>query len=353
MSNLIPTNIKLPAHVAARVGTQSKLAQSVMAGLGGGADYPRISIKGSRFRIVEGDNETVLKTTELDIIIVGANPGLSKAYFAQAWSADQEATGPDCYSMDGIKPAADAEDPQNDLCASCPQNAWGSKVTPAGQQIKACADKKRLAIVAADDPSGPIYLLEVTPAALKGLNKYQRELAMRGIPPEIVKTRLSFDTDASFPKLEFGFGGFIDEDDQEIVDGLFDTDEVKTITGEIYEVPVTEIASPKKAKPAPVVEEDDEEEEEAAPAPKRKPVAKEAKPAPVVEEEDDDEEEEEAPAPKRGFGAKAAPVVEEDDEDEAPAPKKAAPKKAAVAKSDGLDLADEIAALIDEVNDDE
>ena len=330
MSNLIPTNIKLPAHVAARVGTQSKLAQSVMAGLGGGTDYPRISIKGSRFRIVEGDNETVLKTTELDIVIVGANPGLSKAYFAQAWSADQEATGPDCYSMDGVKPAADAEDPQNDLCASCPQNAWGSKVTPAGQQIKACADKKRLAIVAADDPSGPIYLLEVTPAALKGLNKYQRELAMRGIPPEIVKTRLSFDTDASFPKLEFSFGGFIDEADQEIVDGLFDTDEVKTITGEIYEVPVAAIAAPKKAKPAPVVEEDDEEEEEEAPAPKKA-------------------------APKRGFGAKAAPVVEEDDEEEeeAPAPKKAAPKKAAVAKSDGLDLADEIAALIDEVNDDE
>jgi len=340
MSNLIPTNIKMPAHVAARMGTPSKLAQAVTAGIGGGADYPRISIKGSRFRIVEGDSETVLPVTELDIVIVGANPGLSKAFFAQAWSADAEATGPDCYSMDGIRPAHDAEDPQNDLCASCPQNAWGSKVTPAGQQIKACADKKRLSIVAADDPSGPIYLLEVTPAALKGLNKYQRELSMRGIPPEIVKTRLSFDTDASFPKLSFGFGGFIDEDDQEIVDRLFDTDEVKTITGELN-IPV-EVVTPKavaKPKPAPVVEEDEEE----APAPVKKAAPK-PKPAPVVEEDD----EEEAPAPKRGFAAKAEPA-----EEEAPAPKKAAPKKAAVATSEGLDLADEIAALIGEVNDDE
>jgi hypothetical protein len=191
-----------------------------------------------------------------------------------------------------------------------------------GQKIKACADQKRLAVVAADDPSGPIYLLQVTPAALKGLNQYQKELSMRGIAPEIVKTRISFDTDASFPKLLFGFGGFLDEPTMEAVDSLFGSSEVKAITGE-------EVAAPAPAQVA---------------APK--PMLVKAAPAPVQEEV---EEEAPAPAPaakKRGFAA-AAPAAEAAP---APAPKpKAAPKVAAPTSN----IADEIAALIGETNADD
>ena len=200
MSNIVPVNIQVPAHLAGRVGVPSVLAQSMTGGLSSGQSFPRISIKGARFRIVEGDTETVLESTNLDVVVVGANPRLSKTWYAKQWDKDAEPTGPDCFSLDGIGPDPESESPQNDLCASCPQNAWGSKVTPSGQQIKACSDNKRLAVVSADDASGPVYLLSVTPAALKGLNQYQKELSVRGIPPEIVKTRVSFDTDASFPK---------------------------------------------------------------------------------------------------------------------------------------------------------
>jgi hypothetical protein len=251
MSNLIPTNIQIPAHLANRMGQPSALAQSMAGGLGGGADFPRISIKGARFRIKDGDTETVLQQTALDIVIVGANPRLSKTWYAKAWDKDAEPTAPDCYSLDGVRPHTDSAAPQNDLCATCPHNAWGSKVTPQGQQIKACADQKRLAVVAADDPTGPVYLLQVTPAALKGLNQYQKELTMRGIAPEIVKTRVSFDTDASFPKLVFGFGGFLDETSMEQVDGLFGSAEVKQITGEESAAPA--VAAPAPAKPKPML----------------------------------------------------------------------------------------------------
>lgn len=319
MSNIIPVNIQVPAHLASRVGAPSALAKSLTGGLSsGGESYPRISIKGARFRIVDGDTETVLDSTTLDVVIVGANPRLSKTWYAKQWSKDAEPSAPDCFSLDGIGPDPQSTDPQNDLCASCPQNAWGSKVTPTGQQIKACSDNKRLAVVAAEDASGPVYLLQVTPAALKGLNQYQKELTVRGIPPEIVKTKVSFDTDASFPKLKFGFGGFLEPDVQTVVDDLFGSAKVKEITGETPRTPVDvpQIAAPVAPKPA-------------------------AKVAPPVEEPV-------APAapaatPKRGFGASKSA---------APATKKAAPAPVAAPPQAASSLADEIAALVGEVADD-
>ena len=320
MSNIVPANIQIPAHLAKRIGQPSALAQSISGGLAGGSDFPRISIKGSRFRIVEGGAETVLDSTTLDVVIVGANPRLSKTYYAKQWTPDSEPSSPDCFSLDGIRPHVESTSPQNDVCAGCPQSAWGSKVTPLGQQIKACSDLKRLAVVAADDPSGPVYLLQVTPAALKGLNAYQKELSMRGIAAEIVRTRISFDTDASFPKLKFGFGGFLDEDTMLAVDDLFGSDKVKEITGEATGSEPVAIPAP-APRPAPV--------KAAAPAP-----------APAAE------------TPKRGFGAKPAaapaPVAEA-----APAPK-AAPKKAApVVANDASSLADDIANMLENMDADD
>jgi hypothetical protein len=232
MSNIVPFDSAIPAHLVSRVGQPSTLGASIGGGIGGGVEFPRISIKSSRFRIVQDGTETVLPDVTLSVIVVGANPNLSKAFYASAWNPDAEATGPDCFTLEGTRPSPDSPQPQNDLCSTCPHNAWGSKITDAGTKIKACADKKRLAVVAADDPSGAIYLLEVTAAALKGLNQYNKELQMRGIAPEIAKTIVSFDTSASFPKLQFGFGGYLDDATQSVVDGLFGTDKIKEITGE-------------------------------------------------------------------------------------------------------------------------
>ena len=332
MSNIIPVNIKVPAFLAAKVGQPSALSQSIASGISQGQSFPRISIKGARFRIVEDGTETVLDTTTLDVVIVGANPKLSKTFYAKAWDKDAEPAAPDCYSLDGIKPHPEAETPQNDMCAGCPHNAWGSKIGPQGQQLKACTDQKRLAVVSADDPEGPVYLLQVTPAALKGLNAYHKELSVRGIPAEVVKTKIGFDTDASFPKLKFGFGGFLDEGTYASVEPLFGAENVLEITGEKQPEAV---AAPTQVRKAAVT---------AKPTPKPAPA-----PEPEVEEE-----EEEAPAPvaekpKRGFGAaKAEP---------APAPKAAAkPKaepKATVVDDDVASLADEIAAMIGGDDDDD
>jgi len=313
-------NAQIPAHIAARIGQVSSLASSIASGLAaGGESFPRISLKGSRFRIVEGKTETVLEQTKLNVVIVGANPRLSKTFYAKQWDPNDEATGPDCFSLDGIGPDASVSKPENHTCAGCPKNAWGSKISATGQEVKACSDQKRLAIVAAEDPDGPVYLLQVTPAALKGLNQYQKELSVRGIPPEVVVTTLSFDTSASYPKLQFSFGGFLEAPEQSVVDRLFGSDQVQEITGEkvvtsqAVEV-VAPVAAPVAPRPAPVTV----VEEPVAPAP-------------------------EASAPKRGFGAaKAAPV-----EEPAPKLKAAAPAQPVAAADQGaMSLADEIASLI-------
>jgi hypothetical protein len=311
MSNIVPTNIEIPAHLAGKMGQPSALAQSLTGGIAADTSggFAKISIKGSRFRIVDGGTETVLDTTKLPVVIVGANPKLSKTYYAKAWDKDAEPAAPDCYSLDGTRPHPDSETPQNDVCASCKWAAWGSKIGNNGQQLKACSDQKRLAVVAADDPTGPVYLLQVTPAALKGLNAYQKELATRGIPPEIVKTIVSFDTDASFPKLKFGFGGFIDETTQTSLENVFGSTEVKEITGEVLLAP--------------------------APAPKTenpKPLLVKATPEPVAEE-----------APTRGFGAGTKVVAPKPEPVAVPAEE---PKAASVVDTDVVNLADEIDNLL-------
>ncbi len=324
MSNIVPFDTPLPAHLATR---KSVLSDNLSGGLGGGSSFPRISIKGSRFRIVDGGAETVLPDVQLAVAIVGANPNLSKSFYATAWNPDLEATGPDCYSLGGIRPDADSPNPQNDLCASCPQNAWGSKKTPQGVDIKACADKKRLAIVAADDPTGPTYLLEVTAAALKGLNEYHRKLGMHGIIPDIAKTIISFDTDASFPKLKFDYGGVLDDSTQATIDKIIGSPLVREITAE--DAPSISIVATPAPLPAPAVP--------PAPAPAPTPVA----PEPVAQDE---------VTPVTTFGKPSASVAEPV---VAPAPVAEEPVSAPVADSSTANLAVEITALMDQMEADD
>ena len=393
-NDLTIDNAKLPAHIQAKIDAGSALADSMAAGIGGAA-FPRISLKGSRFRIVEDGAEIILDGNKLEVVVVGANPGLSKTWYSKQWDKDAEPEAPDCFSLNGKYPHPDSVDKQSNICATCPQNAWGSKITPAGKEIKACADHKRLAVVAANDPSGPAYQLNVTPAALKDLNQYHKQLSARGIPPEAVITVLSFDTEASFPKLMFSFGGFLDVDDLALVEDKIGSPEVTEITGEndleagadaaeqeagtsapTGKKSVTpKKAAPKKAAKEPEPEpepeeeaeesseEDDEEAElQAQLEAKRAAIAKKKADAAKAAEDEPDPAEVAAAAEKKRKADKLAKMkaemealeAEDGDEDEVEAPKKPAAKKPAakVAEPNG-DLEEEIAGLLGEMADDE
>jgi len=332
MSNIVPFDTAVPAHLANRVGQPSALNAAMSGGIAG-ESVPRISIKGGRFRVIEGGTETVLDTTTLEVVVIGANPGMSKAWYASAWNPDAEATAPDCFTFDGVNPDNESTQPQNDLCASCPHNAFGSKVTDTGIKIKACADKKRLAVVPADDPGGTMYLLEVTASALKNMNQYQKNLTQYGHSAEIARTVISFDTEASFPKLKFDFGGFLPYDIQHIVDPRFGSDEALEI------IKVTGVSAPVAA---PVAQVAASVAPEPTPAPVAEPVAEVVPPAGD-------------PAPEvktTGFGKGTTTPKEAAPTEETAPIQEAEPAPAPVADAAAISLADDITALMAEVADD-
>lgn len=251
MTSLTIPNVAVPAHLRNR-GSRVALTENIAGGLTTGGTFPKISIKASRFRIVKDGTETPLPVLTLPTVIVGGNPRVSKAFYAAEYDGNAEATAPDCYSLDGVKPAGDSKSVQASLCATCPKNAWGSKITQQGKEVKACADKKRLAVAAADDPEGDLYLLEVTPSAFKDFASYIKQLQMKGIALETVVTNIGFDATASFPKITFGFGGFLSEDQQNAIDARLDDPIITEITGEATSTVVEAAPAPApKAKPAP------------------------------------------------------------------------------------------------------
>lgn len=326
MSALVPTNIQLPAHLTNRVGTPSAISSAMTAGINaGGSGFKRISIRGGRFRIREGNTETVLPDNVLRAVIVGASPSVTKSFYKGAYNpkaADVEKK-PDCYSNDGVRPAADASDPQAQQCATCPQNAWGSKVTDAGTQMKACADQKRLAIISADDTSAEpeVYLFQVTPAALTQFRQYGDMLASKGLPAEIVVTEISFDPKEAFPKAQFKYGGFVSEGQVEAIDKLVGSDRVREVVGDKNQVATVVDTKPKK--PAITVK---KEPEYVAP------------PVVIEDAEYEDITPVQAPKPTKGFGGSPS------------APKEPAPAQAVKASNLAMDV-QAILASMEEDND--
>ncbi len=204
MSNAL-TVTQLPAHLQALLGNQSLtgLNQAAAGGISAGS-WPRISIKGSRFRLQDPQGqEVVIPQHWLDVVIVDANPHMSKIYFKGAYDPSAEGSAPDCYSDNGVGPSARSSSPQSSTCATCPHNVWGSKIAPNGAQVKACADVKKIAVLMADNTSGPVFELRAPGASLGNLGAYIRALDGAGKPAACLVTRIMFDTSADYPKLMF------------------------------------------------------------------------------------------------------------------------------------------------------
>lgn len=235
-TNVIPfNNKKLPA-LAAAFGEEinkGELSHGIQS------SFPIISFRGSVWRIKHKGVETVIKNSEGDpvrsikVIMLKASPQLSKLYYSKQYDEGDDSP-PDCFSSDGIKPDPSATKPQCTTCAACPQNVWGSKITPSGNKTKACADNKRLAVVPAADLKNEMFggpmLIRIPPASLSDLDSYSNKLYAAQVPFPLAETKLSFDTDASFPKLTFECTGIIeDEQKAQIILDLRNSVEVERI----------------------------------------------------------------------------------------------------------------------------
>lgn len=301
MNALIPfEKAQLPADLAAMFGT---VGDDDLSG-GVGAGFPSISIKGKVFHLKRGGERTLIENpkepgapaTSLDVVILKANPTLSKLYYKSGYVEGSD-DKPACYSDDGVAPAADAEEPQSQKCATCPHAQWGSKITDTGKKSKECQDSRRIAVA----PLGNLedaMLLRVPAASLKPLKLYGDEVKKRGLRYFAVGTKIGFDHTVAHPLLTFRPLGALPERMLRQVAEIMNGDLVSSILG-LDDTPVqggfsAPDAAPAKptapraasgaTKPAGFTAVSVEEPEgEPAPAAKPVPTAKPAtKPAPTA-----------------------------------------------------------------------
>jgi hypothetical protein len=230
MNQMMPFNpAALPAHLQQAAG--SAAANLIAAtGTGGGSQVDHISIKGGRFHVVRnGQQPETLQLFALRVILVHANPGITKAFYSGAWNPDADAEAPVCSSDDGVTPRADAEAPQCATCAACQQNQFGSKINPTNNKpTKACQDKKSVAIVTPGNAAGEILRLQIPAASLKDFGAYLRSLP---VAYHYVITEISFDTNVSYPKLTFKAVDYVGPQEVDIVTKRHNSDEAKQYAG--------------------------------------------------------------------------------------------------------------------------
>jgi len=260
MSSIIPfEGSKLPAYL--KNFNVSELNDDLTAHSGGGG-FPIISIKGKNFTVVRDKERHIIPNpkdpespaTSIDMVIIKANKGTSKVFYINGYSEGAENTKPDCFSPMGDKPDASSTSPQSKACATCPNNAWGSKIGENGGKGKACQDTVRLAVATVDQINDP-YLIRVPPASIRALAEYGSMLKKRGVGYNMVATKIGFDIESPTPKLTFKPVGMLDDGGYAQVQEMLESDIVTSIIGSVFEVaaPLVEDETQTEVEQPPVI----------------------------------------------------------------------------------------------------
>lgn len=247
MTALIKANPALPAAIAklaalATPETFSELSGGVTSG------FPIIGYKGKVWRIRKSGEETLHVDSNgdampsIEVVLVQANPMPSKIFYDKKY---EEGTNepPRCFSNDGTKPDASVQHPIHTVCASCPNNVWGSRITDNGKKSRACSDARRMAVVFASDlyengTDCTPHLLRVPPASLNPLKDYaEKVLAPKGIPFFGIVTRIGFDVQAAHPQFIFKPARFVNDEEADAIASLRGSEDIKRILAEAQEFP--------------------------------------------------------------------------------------------------------------------
>lgn len=235
--------VQLPASIGALVALAAE--ENSFAELTGGvtAGFPVISIKGKVWRIrAKGEEEMLLDDRNnalpsIDVVMIKSNPLPSKIYYDKGF-VEGSTEAPRCFSNDGLKPSDQVDQPINAVCATCPKNQWGSKITEQGKKARACADARRMAVAFIDDlaefgKEAPLYLLRIPAASLNPLKDYaEKTLKPKGIPQFALSTTLGFDPQVAHPQLTFRPHRFVSAAEADAVIALRDSEEAKRILAE-------------------------------------------------------------------------------------------------------------------------
>ena len=255
---------------------------------GGNGTNSRISIRGSRFRMmVGGEQVSVRKDSTLNMVIVNAAE-IARTYYEGAFDAENP-SAPVCWSADAKTPSTDVPEDQRKAsrCADCPMNIKGS-----GQgDTRACRFSQRLAVMLEGD-TDKVYQMQLPATSIfgaangndMGLQAYVKFLSQHNTPAIAVMTEARFDDDATAPKLYFRATRALEEHELQAAIEMRDSDEAKqAITFTVSQTDGVSSkrsepkAEPKKAKPAVKKEESAQTEMDLEPVEEPKKVTKAAK----------------------------------------------------------------------------
>lgn len=189
----------------------------------------------------------------IEVVIVKAAAPISKIFYKGGYTEGSTAA-PDCWSANGQTPDGSVQNKVHATCADCPMNAWGSRVTEAGKQGKACADSRRIAVVPVADIDNELFggpmLLRVPAASLKDLKAYGDLLNSYQYPYYAVATRISFDPKEAYPKFVFSAIRPLTDDEARKIMALRDDKRVSTVLNETADQRVAAAAPAAASVPA-------------------------------------------------------------------------------------------------------
>lgn len=265
MSNnlpVVPSGLQLPAHLQTPdVIAQIAAANAAAAGGVRAGGFPTISLKANKFNIKDGGEVTPLMNPPaaagqpalpmmcLEVVVVSANPALSHTFFEGDY-VEGESIEPACRSSNGVTPDSDVPKMQNAVCASCPQYAWGSKISRlTNKEIRACSDSKQLAILPAGDLAFKMLGLQVGPGSLSNWGKYISALTGRGYGVSTLVTNIVFDQTKT-GVLEFSFNRFLTAEEYAKVGERASGEDVRVIVAQSRALAPTVTLSAPAAAPA-------------------------------------------------------------------------------------------------------
>lgn len=205
MSNLVPQSFNGAVSTKFQ---NTKFEDDLSSGIQ--SSFGIVGYKGKVWSIrYRGDEAQLMREdgdgprSSIEVVLLKSSKHISKVWYESGYVEGSNAA-PDCFSNNGVTPEPTSLKRQSTACATCPHNQWGSRITPAGKQGKACADSKRVAVVPVADIDNEVYggpmLLRVPAASLQDLAMYGQKLQQMGYPYFSVATRIQFDPQESYPK---------------------------------------------------------------------------------------------------------------------------------------------------------
>jgi hypothetical protein len=223
--------------------------------------FPILGIKGGKWHYRwKGEDKIIsdergFPVPAINVVILKSQAELTRTFYPGGF-VDGANNRPSCWSSNGIRPDDIVPDPVNPVCATCPNDAWGSGATAAAPKAKACQQRRRVVVVpygddlTNEDAGGPM-LLSVPPSSLRNMDQYATTLTNNGIQYFGGATQLSFDQTTAFPRIEFSWAGALTDEEVAVVLETRQHEQVGRILNSKIEIdgPEADGDTPKGAKP--------------------------------------------------------------------------------------------------------